>query len=42
MPVGVEVFPGNTQDASTVPEKIAQIQEDYGVKEIVFVGDRSK
>lgn len=39
-PVGVEVFPGNTQDASTVPEKIAQIREDYGVKEIVFVGDR--
>ena len=23
-PVGVEVFAGNTQDASTVPEKIAQ------------------
>jgi len=39
-PVGVEVFPGNTQDASTVPEKIAQIQNDYGVKEILFVGDR--
>jgi transposase len=39
-PVGVEVFPGNTQDASTVPAKIAQIQNDYGVKEILFVGDR--
>ena len=39
-PVGVEVFPGNTQDASTVPQKIAQIREDYGVKEILFVGDR--
>ena len=39
-PVGVEVFSGNTQDASTVPQKIAQIQEDYGVKEILFVGDR--
>ena len=39
-PVGVEVFPGNTQEASTVPEKIAQIQNDYGVKEILFVGDR--
>ena len=39
-PVGVEVFPGNTQDASTVPEKIAHIREAYGVKEIVFVGDR--
>jgi transposase len=39
-PVGVEVFPGNTQDASTVPEKIKQIQEQYGVKELLFVGDR--
>ena len=39
-PVGVEVFPGNTQDASTVPQKIAHIQKEYGVKEIVFVGDR--
>lgn len=39
-PVGVEVFPGNTQDASTVPDKIGQIQEEYGVKELVFVGDR--
>lgn len=39
-PVGVEVFPGNTQDASTVPQKIAHIREAYGVKEIVFVGDR--
>jgi len=39
-PVGVEVFPGNTQDASTVPAKIAQIQEDYGLSELIFVGDR--
>lgn len=39
-PVGVEVFPGNTQDASTVPEKIAQIRQIYGIQEIIFVGDR--
>ena len=39
-PVGVEVFSGNTQDASTVPEKIAQSQRHYGLKEIIFVGDR--
>ena len=39
-PVGVEVFAGNTQDAKTVPEKIAQIQQRYGVTELVFVGDR--
>ena len=39
-PVGVEVFAGNTQDASTVPGKIAQLQSQYGLKEIIFVGDR--
>ena len=26
--------------ASTVPEKIAQLQRQYGLKEIIFVGDR--
>jgi len=39
-PVGVEVFRGNTQDASTVSDKIAELQTQYGLKEIVFVGDR--
>lgn len=39
-PVGVEVFPGNTQDASTVPDKIARIRQEYGVQDILFVGDR--
>lgn len=39
-PVGVEVFPGNTQDAGTVPNKIEEIQKSYGIEEIIFVGDR--
>jgi transposase len=39
-PVGVEVFPGNTADASTVVDKIEQLRTDYGLKELVFVGDR--
>jgi hypothetical protein len=39
-PVGVEVFAGNTQDAATVPDKIAQLQRQYGLKQIIFVGDR--
>ena len=39
-PVGVEVFAGNTQDASTVPEKIREVQQRYGVKKLIFVGDR--
>lgn len=39
-PVGAEVFPGNTQDAKTVPDKIAQIQQAYGISQLIFVGDR--
>ena len=39
-PVGVEVFAGNTQDASTVAAKIAELRRDYGLKHVTFVGDR--
>ena len=39
-PVGVEVSAGNTQDASTVSDKIAEVQQRYGIKDLVFVGDR--
>jgi transposase len=39
-PVAVEVFPGNTQDASTVEAKVRELQTQYGVKELVLVGDR--
>jgi transposase len=39
-PVGVEVFPGNTQDATTVVDKIQELRRDYGLEEVTFVGDR--
>ena len=39
-PVGVEVFPGNTQDASTVLKKVKELQSEYGLKKVIFVGDR--
>jgi transposase len=39
-PVGVEVFAGNTQDASTVVAKIQELRRDYGLKDVTFVGDR--
>ena len=39
-PVGVEVFAGNTQDASTVVDKVKEIQSEYGLKKVIFVGDR--
>jgi len=39
-PVGVEVFAGNTQDASTVVAKIQELRRDYGLKQVTFVSDR--
>lgn len=39
-PVGCEVFPGNTNDSSTVVNKIAELRERYGLEKLVFVGDR--
>lgn len=39
-PVAVEVFAGNTRDAQTVQDTIQQVQSSYGIKEIIFVGDR--
>lgn len=39
-PVGVEVFPGNTQDAQTVLDKITEVRKRYEIQEIIFVGDR--
>ena len=38
-PISVEVFPGNTQDASTVAQKVAELRTQYGVKDLVLVGD---
>ena len=39
-PVGVEVFRGNTQDATTVMDKITEVQKAYAIRKIIFVGDR--
>jgi len=39
-PVGCEVFPGNTNDSTTVEAKVAELREQYGLEKIVFVGDR--
>ena len=39
-PVGVEIFPGNTQDATTVMGKIKEIKEKYEIQDVIFVGDR--
>jgi hypothetical protein len=39
-PVGCEVFPGNTNDSTTVMGKIAELRHLYGLEKVVFVGDR--
>jgi len=39
-PVGVEVLAGNTKDDKTVAAKVQEIQKDYGISQLIFVGDR--
>jgi len=39
-PVATEVFAGNTKDETTVLDKIGEIQQKYGMENIIFVGDR--
>jgi Transposase DDE domain len=39
-PLAGRVFEGNTADPSTVAEQIKIVQEQFGVPELVFVGDR--
>lgn len=39
-PVAVRVLEGNTADQSTVMDQIKQLRDDFGVKEMIFVGDR--
>jgi len=39
-PVGVEVWAGHTKDDTTVAAKVQQIQQEYGLGQLIFVGDR--
>jgi len=39
-PLAVRVFAGNTADPGTVAEQIRVVKEQFGVEELVFVGDR--
>jgi hypothetical protein len=39
-PVGVEVYAGNTKDETTVIDKVHEIKADYGIEQVIFVGDR--
>jgi len=39
-PLAVRVFAGNTGDPATVAQQIQIVKEQFGVEELVFVGDR--
>jgi transposase len=39
-PVATEVFAGNTKDETTVEAKITELKGKYGIRNVVFVGDR--
>jgi len=39
-PLAVRVFAGNTGDPATVVEQVKIVKEQFGVEELVFVGDR--
>ncbi|MBM4431676.1 MAG: IS1634 family transposase [Chloroflexi bacterium] len=40
IPVSVEVFPGNTKDATTVHGQVQKLRKSYQVGRVVLVGDR--
>ena len=39
-PVAIHAYPGNTNDATTIPDRVQDIQKQYGLKKVVLVGDR--
>jgi transposase len=39
-PIAHHVFPGNWRDAKTVPQVLADLRQRFGLRRVVFVGDR--
>lgn len=39
-PIGVQVYPGNSADPSTVPDQVKKLQEQFHLNRMVIVGDR--
>ena len=39
-PVGIDLFKGNTADAIAFKTAVDKVRKDFGLKELVFVGDR--
>ena len=40
IPVAISAFSGNTSDPKTVMEQVTKVREDFGIGEMVLVGDR--
>ena len=40
VPVAVEVFDGNTADCTTLTQQVSKVRERFGIRRVVFVGDR--
>lgn len=40
VPVGVEVMPGNQSDRAAFPKAVERIRDDFGLEEVIFIGDR--
>ncbi|MFZ2958945.1 MAG: IS1634 family transposase [Candidatus Ozemobacteraceae bacterium] len=39
-PIAVEVFEGNTGDPTTLPSQLRKVQQRFGLKNVVVIGDR--
>ena len=39
-PVHIKAWPGNTNDSTTVPDTVKTIRQEFGLDEIILVGDR--
>jgi transposase len=39
-PVAIEAFPGSTADPTTFPAQVAKVRDRFGVKDVIWVGDR--
>lgn len=39
-PIAVKVFPGNTADPTTFTDLVADVQQRFGIRQLIFVGDR--
>lgn len=39
-PISVQVFEGNTRDTATIGDQLKKLQNNFGIKQVVMVGDR--